>query len=145
MPILGVLQIWRVLQRTVNPFPSGKHCRFDSYHTHHHERGEMAAYVKFDDLPFVKPEHRTICEQLYKDISAVEDQLVTDEGFAEHLSSILGAQAANELVSPTLGLNKRVLLALKIAFWYYSGKSPHNVVDGPRDDELDIDIFNPVR
>lgn len=103
----------------------------------------MTAYVKFDDLPFVKPEHRTICEQLYRDISTVEDQLLTDEEFAEHLSSLIGAQAANEMVSPTLGLNKRVLLALKIVFWYYSGKSPSNVVDGPRDEQQNIDIFNP--
>lgn len=105
----------------------------------------MTAYVKFDDLPFVKPEHRTICEQLYRDISVVEDQLITDEVFAEHLGSILGAKAAADLVSPSLGLNKRVLLALKIAFWFYSGKSPHNVVGGPKSDDLDVDIFKPMR
>ena len=27
---LGALQIWRVLHRTVNPVPLGKHSRFDS-------------------------------------------------------------------------------------------------------------------
>lgn len=31
---MGALQIWRVLQGTVNPLPPGKQCRFDSYRTH---------------------------------------------------------------------------------------------------------------
>ncbi len=32
---LGVLQLWRVLHRTVNPVPRGKHSRFESVDTHH--------------------------------------------------------------------------------------------------------------
>lgn len=104
----------------------------------------MAAYVRFSDIPFVKPEHKTLCEQLYKDISAAEDHMIDNEAFAERLAILLGPKVAEELASSTIGLNKRVITALKIAFWYYSGKSPHNVVGAPRDEELETDIFNPI-
>jgi hypothetical protein len=32
--VMGVLQLWRVLHRTVNPVPRGKHSRFESVDTH---------------------------------------------------------------------------------------------------------------
>ena len=47
--VMGVLQLWRVLHRTVNPVPRGKHLRFESVDTHHITRiGEMVSFVLWE-------------------------------------------------------------------------------------------------
>lgn len=96
-------------------------------------------YIKLSDIEYAKPEHKTICEALYKDILAEESQLVSDEEMLEYFKSVMGDRVGGFIGSPTVTLNRKILLALKMTFWYYSGKSPANVVG----EEPEVDIFNP--
>lgn len=100
------------------------------------------AYVKLSDIDFAKPEHRTICEELYKDIHSVEAQLLADEALAESLKSSIGQATAEGVTSHFISFNRRILLGLKIAFWYYTGKVSNHVI-AEIDEENEIDIFNP--
>ena len=97
-------------------------------------------YVKLSDIKFAKPEHKTTCETLYKDILNVENQLINDEEMLEYFKSVLGDKIANFVGSPTVAINKRILMALKLSFWYYSGGKLTAHVVG---EEPEFNIFDP--
>ena len=96
-------------------------------------------YVRLSDIEFATDEHRTTCKTLYKDILNIENRLVNDEEMLEYFKNVMGENAGNILAGPTLMINKKILMALKLTFWYYTNKSPSHVVDG----EPAMDIFNP--
>jgi hypothetical protein len=100
------------------------------------------SYVKLSDLEFAKPEHRAVCEELYRDIQSVEAKLASDELLAESIRDAAGNVVAESITSHFVMFNKRVLMGLKIAFWYYTGKAPAQVV-GDMNEEDEVDIFNP--
>ena len=102
------------------------------------------AYTRMSDIKFLKLEHREICIELYRDIMYIEAQLVADEASIEILRSSVGDAIANLIASNTIAFNKKLLTGLKIAFWYYTGKSASHIIDDLHiDDEQKIDIFNP--
>ena len=96
-------------------------------------------YVRLSDIEFAKPEHKTTCETLYKDILNIENRLVNDEAMFEYFKSVLGENVSNVVVGPSIIMQKKMLTALKYAFWYYTNKSPSHVVGC----EPTMDIFNP--
>jgi hypothetical protein len=97
------------------------------------------SYVRLSDIEFATPEHRAACETLYKDILALEFQILNDEEMLEYFKSVMGDKVGNVIAGPTVMINKRILTAMKLTFWYYTNKSPSHVVGH----EPKMDIFNP--
>ena len=100
------------------------------------------AYIRFSEIPFQSDDDRIVCEALYKSICEAEDDLINAEDLLERLSATAGKKQMIMLGIPNVIMLGKILMGLKVAFWYYSGVSPADVLDDVTDLEI-IDIFNP--
>lgn len=100
------------------------------------------AYIRFSEIPFASDDDRIVCEALYKSICEAEDDLITAEDLLERLNTTVGKKEMIMLGLPNVLMLGRILTGLKVAFWYYAGVSPSDVLDDFTDLDV-IDIFNP--
>ena len=96
------------------------------------------SYVRFSSLDFVNDEVKNTCYNLLKDIRELQKQILHDEEYASRLAQTIGKNVALAFEQHN-DTNRKVLIALKISFWYYTGKSSDHIL---LDDEYDIDIFD---
>ena len=97
-------------------------------------------YIKFSDLKFHTVTQKRILQSLLTDIRELQLQIIYDEEHLENLEKV-GGKLVAKAFSYYNESNKRILTALKITFWYYTGKIPDSILI---DDEKDIDIFDPL-
>lgn len=95
-------------------------------------------YVRFNDIKFMTKRQKSFCKNLLKEIREMEDNLMSDEEVYDMVKQV-SPQAA-EVGSKAMELNKRVLFAMKLTFWYYTGSNAAHVLD---EDKV-VDIFNVV-
>ena len=95
-------------------------------------------YVRFNDIKFDSKRQKSFCKNLLKEIREMEDNLMSDEEVFEMVRKV-SPQAA-EVGNKAMELNKRVLFAMKLTFWYYTGSNAAHVLD---EDKV-VDIFNVV-
>ena len=100
-------------------------------------------YRKFSQLEFLNKKHRTICETLLFDIQKLESQLVYDDELIEYFKERVG-QGVADVSASYVNLNRRILMGLKLSFWYYTGADPSKVILDTIQDKEHIDIFNPL-
>lgn len=98
-----------------------------------------SSYIRFDDLVLEDEEQRKLVETLLLDIHALEEHLMRDEVFMEKLKNTVGHEYASQIGNYTVENTKRILLGLKISFWYYTGVSSHRVL---RDPDPDYNLFD---
>ena len=96
-------------------------------------------YVRINDLSLQDEDQRLMVETLLLDIHALEEHLMRDEVFMERLKSQVGDEYASQIGNYTVENTKRILLGLKIAFWYYTGVAPHKVLMDP---DPDYNLFD---
>lgn len=101
------------------------------------------AYRRLSELDFSTKKHRSFCETLLLDIHRLESQIVYDDETVEYLRNTVGTNAA-DVAESYVKMNKRLLLALKLSFWYYTGANPSEVLNDVTKDQDEIDIFNPL-
>lgn len=99
------------------------------------------SYIRFADIQFSTDEVRSHCKTLLRDIRALELQAMRDEEMVEYMKVTVGESTAKVLAGYA-SLSLRVLYALKVSFWYYSGHYCSQVVH--EDDLETVDIFNPL-
>jgi len=103
------------------------------------ERENMPGpYVKFNDINFDTKRRKQFCKLLYKEIREFEESIIMDEEYY-HFVKDLNERAA-ELSLAALELNRRLLLAMKMTFLYYTGVSSSQILD----EDKPVDIFNIV-
>lgn len=100
------------------------------------------AYIRFSEIPFSSDDDRIVCEAIYKSICEAEDDLIAAEDLLERLNATAGKKEMTMLGLPSVIMLGKILMGLKVAFWYYSGVSPSDVLDDFTDLDV-IDIFNP--
>jgi len=100
------------------------------------------AYIRFSEIPFASDDDRIVCEALYKSICEAEDDLIDAEDLLDRLNAMVGKKEMTTLGLPNVIMLGKILMGLKVAFWYYSGVSPADILDDLTDIEV-IDIFNP--
>ena len=98
-------------------------------------------YIRLDDIECQDEDQRKMVETLLLDIHALEEHLMRDEVFMEKLKNMVGHEYASQIGNYTIENTKRILLGLKIAFWYYTGVSSHKVLKDP-DPEYNIFDFS---
>jgi hypothetical protein len=85
-------------------------------------------YIRIQDIECANDNHQTVVTTLLSDIVNLEKQLIIDEEFLEALRRQIGDMNTDYISRHTLDINKRLLLSLKVAFWYYTGISPSKVL-----------------
>jgi hypothetical protein len=100
-----------------------------------------SSYTRLEDIDFIDKDSKIISSRIYKDIQEVEQVLINNEVIYDYLKKTVGEKNADEMYGSVYSSNKKILLALKMAFWYYSGKSVSHVVSSD-ETKHDIDIFN---
>jgi len=101
------------------------------------------AYKRLSELDFSTKKHRSICETLLNDIQRLESQLVYDDETVEYLKNTVGPTAA-DVAESYVKMNRRLLSALKLSFWYYTGTNSSEIVNDITKDQDAIDIFHPL-
>lgn len=100
------------------------------------------AYIRFSEILFDSDQERNVCEALYKSIYEAENDLIAAEDLLERLHSIVGEKEMIMIGMPSIMILSKVLMGLKIAFWYYARVPAAYVLDDVTDLDA-IDIFNP--
>lgn len=101
------------------------------------------AYKRLSELDFSTKKHKSVCETLLYDIQKLESQIVYDDETVEYLRNTVGPNAA-DVADSYVKMNKRLLLALRLSFWYYTGSNPCEVINDLTKNQDEIDIFNPL-
>lgn len=99
-------------------------------------------YIRFSEIPFAHDDDRIVCEAIYKSICEAEEDLINAESLLERLNATVGKKEMTKLGMPSVVMLGKILMGLKVAFWYYSRVSPADVLDDVTDLEI-MDIFNP--
>ena len=97
-------------------------------------------YIRFNDIPFTDIEDRNFCERIYKEIVRLDSAVSYDEEFIDHLRRTVGPEVVKMIPQNVITLSKKISIALKMIFWYYTGIDHHKVLYDLDEDE--IDIFN---
>lgn len=87
-----------------------------------------APYIRLKDIECADDNHRTVVNMLLSDIDNLEKQLLIDEEFLEALRQHIGDVNADYISRHTFDINKKLLMSLKVTFWYYTGISPSKVL-----------------
>lgn len=93
-------------------------------------------YVKFDDLKFMNRQHKNLCKLLHKQIREMEDDLMAEEECHVFLKNV-SEEAAN-ISYRACENNRKIIFAMKLVFWYYTGVNSTHVLD----EEKYVDIFS---
>ena len=93
-------------------------------------------YVRFNDLKFINRQQKNFCKLLCKQIREMEDDLMAEEECYFFLKAV-NEQAA-KISYTAIENNKKILFAMKLVFWYYTGVNSTHVLD----EEKHVDIFS---
>lgn len=99
-------------------------------------------YIRFSELSFETDTQKKIALSLLNDVRELQLQLIYDEEHLENLEQVAGKLVAKAFSYYTES-NRRILAALKITFWYYTGKIP-DIILTDDEEEKSIDIFDPL-
>jgi hypothetical protein len=95
-------------------------------------------YVRFNEIKFINRQQKSFCKLLYKQIKEMEDDLMAEEECCDFLKNL--SDHAAKISYQAIENNKKILFAMKLTFWYYTGTNSSSVLD----EEKLVDIFNLV-
>jgi hypothetical protein len=101
----------------------------------------LLMYCRFSELDFKTEEYKNLAYYLLKDIRDLQFSLIYDEEYAEYMESNVGKNVSKVLHFYN-DTNRRMLLGLKLTFYYYTGKLSDLVLLD--DEEESVDIFSPL-
>lgn len=101
------------------------------------------SYIRFSDLKFDNNKHKMICEDILLNIRKMQQKLVYDEEQEEYVSINIGPNSnVSKVFQHINDSNRKMLVGLKLAFFFYTGKNPDKVI---LESELNrVDIFSPL-
>lgn len=99
------------------------------------------SYIKLENIKFKDELSKELATRLYRDIQFMKRQLVANEELLDSLVRSVGEKQANFIAGILVIRDKKLVAALKIAFYYYTGTNPDEVI-ADLDAEEEIDIFN---
>jgi Lhr-like helicase len=95
-------------------------------------------YVKFNDIKFLNRQHKNLCKLLHKQIREMEDDLMAEEECHNFLKNV--NEEAARISHRAIENNRKILFAMKLVFWYYTGCNSTHVLD----EDKYVDIFSLV-
>ncbi len=99
------------------------------------------SYLRFSDLKFDNIKHKMICEDLLLNIRKMQQKLVYDEEHEEYVATNVGPNVS-KIFQHMNDSNRKLLIGLKLAFFFYTGKNPDNIII---ESEINrVDIFSPL-
>jgi hypothetical protein len=98
-------------------------------------------YCRFSELDFKTDEYKNLAYYLLKDIRDLQVSLIYDEEYAEYMETIMGKNVS-KVLNYYNETNKRMLIGLKLTFYYYTGKMSDFVLLD--DEEKTVNIFSPL-
>lgn len=97
-----------------------------------------SAYIKFENIEFQDSNHKQTAETILSDIDCIQNYLITEEQYIETLNNTIGPEYSKQIAMFTTERTKKILVALKIAFWYYTGIQASKVIIN---NDKNVDIF----
>ena len=95
-------------------------------------------YVRFSELKFDNRQCKNFCKLLYKQIKELEENLMAEEECYEFLINI--SDQAAKISNKAIENHKKILFAMKLTFWYYTGVNVSCILD----EDKHVDIFSLV-